>query len=159
MSEQATETIQKTDSMCAHCGLPVPSVEVRAGDPLQFCCGGCRAVHGALHSCGLEQYYEMRDREQAIDSGSAEPALVTGRGFEHLDDARFLEVQTRVDQSGIRRAELRIDGLRCGACIWLLEAMPRIVRGVIEVRVDSARGIARIAARMRSAADRGSMDR
>ena len=44
----------------------------------------------------------------------------------------------------MRRVELRIDGLRCGACIWLLEAMPRIVRGVVAVRIDSARGIARI---------------
>ena len=70
---------------------------------------------------------------------------MTGRGFEHLDDVRFFSAQTRVDHAGVRRAELRIDGLRCGACIWLLEAMPRIVRGVVEVRVESARGIARIA--------------
>jgi Cu2+-exporting ATPase len=132
------------EGACAHCGLPVPAVERRAGDPLQFCCGGCRAVHGALHECGLEQYYEMRERERAIEEGADEPALVTGRGFEHLDDARFIEAQTSVDQAGVRRVELRIDGLRCGACIWLLEAMPRIVRGVVSVRVDSARGIARI---------------
>ncbi|MFM2164691.1 MAG: cation-transporting P-type ATPase [Planctomycetota bacterium] len=143
MSEFKTgiETATPAASCCAHCGLPVPAVEVRAGDPVQFCCGGCRAVHGALHSCGLEQYYALRDREAA----GSEPAHVTGRGFEHLDDARYLDAHARVDSAGLRRAELRIDGLRCGACIWLLEAMPRIVRGVAEVRVDSARGIARIA--------------
>jgi len=135
------ETDRGARSCCAHCGLPVPPVEVRAEDPIQFCCGGCRAVHGALHSCGLEQYYALRDRESAV----AEPAHVTGRGFEHLDDPRYLEIHARPDSSGGRRAELRIDGLRCGACIWLLEAMPRIVRGVREVRIDSARGIARIA--------------
>ena len=130
---------------CAHCGLPVPQMERRADEPLQFCCGGCRAVYGALHECGLEKYYELRDREQRREATGAEPAMVTGRGFEHLDDPRFLDAHTRVDQSGVRRVELRIDGLRCGACIWLLEAMPRIVRGVVEVRVDSVRGIARIA--------------
>ncbi len=129
-------------------------------------------MHGALHECGLEQYYEMRDRERARgeggDEGGDEPALVTGRGFEHLDDARFLASHTTQDGgvdgtgmrgtgldgtgvdgtgkdgTGMRRVELRIDGLRCGACIWLLEAMPRIVRGVVAVRIDSARGIARI---------------
>ncbi|MFZ4750939.1 MAG: heavy metal translocating P-type ATPase [Phycisphaerales bacterium] len=143
-AEDAEGVHAAVEGACAHCGLPVPAVEHRAGDPLQFCCGGCRAVHGALHECGLEQYYEMRERERAIEEGADEPALVTGRGFEHLDDARFIEAQTSVDQAGVRRVELRIDGLRCGACIWLLEAMPRIVRGVVSVRVDSARGIARI---------------
>ncbi|MEY4118096.1 MAG: hypothetical protein RLZZ116_1424 [Planctomycetota bacterium] len=138
------EVDSSNEQACAHCGLPVPAVEMRAGDPIQFCCGGCRAVHGALHECGLERYYDLRDRERELEA-SAEPALVTGRGFEHLDDARFLAGQTSVDAQGVRRAELRIDGLRCGACIWLLEAMPRIVRGVMDVRVDSARGIARVA--------------
>jgi len=138
------EVEQSSEQACAHCGLPVPAIELRAGDPVQFCCGGCRAVHGALHECGLERYYDLRDRERQVEA-SAEPALVTGRGFEHLDDARFLSAQTSVDAHGVRRAELRIDGLRCGACIWLLEAMPKIVRGVMDVRVDSARGIARVA--------------
>ena len=139
------ELVRRHDSSCAHCGLPVPVVEVRAIDPLQFCCSGCRAVHAALHECGLGQFYALRDRESVADASGAEPALVTGRGFEHLDDVRFLGAQTRIDDAGMRRAELRIDGIRCGACIWLLEAMPRIVRGTVEVRVDSARGIARIA--------------
>ena len=146
---RTTTTIaDHVEQRCAHCALPVPAAEVRVGDALQFCCGGCRAVHGALHACGLEQYYELRDREREVaDSadGVVEPALVTGRGFEYLDDVRFIDGQTSVDGQGVRRAELRIDGLRCGACIWLLEAMPRIVRGVVDVRVDSARGTARIA--------------
>ena len=82
MSETRTEQSNETraEHCCAHCALPVPSAEVRAGDPLQFCCGGCRAVHGALHECGLEQYYEMRDRERGLQAGIdgiAEPALVT----------------------------------------------------------------------------------
>lgn len=158
-TEQTNEA--RAEHSCAHCALPVPNAEVRSGDPLQFCCGGCRAVHGALHECGLEQYYEMRDRERGLAdgveggleggiNGIAEPAVVTGRGFEYLDDARFMGAQTSLDAQGVRRAELRIDGLRCGACIWLLEAMPRIVRGVVEVRVDSARGIARVAWEERS---------
>ena len=78
-------------------------------------------MHGALHECGLEQYYEMRDRERARgeggDEGGDEPALVTGRGFEHLDDARFLASHTMqdggvdgtgMDGTGMRRVELRI---------------------------------------------------
>lgn len=145
MNNTESSTAARTDSHCAHCGLAVPAAERRAGDPLQFCCGGCRAVHGALHECGLEKYYELRDEERALQPSAGEPALVTGRGFEHFDDVRFTGSSTTVDRAGVRHCELRIDGLRCGACIWLLEAMPRIVRGVAAVRIDSARGIARVA--------------
>jgi Cu2+-exporting ATPase len=128
---------------CSHCTLPVPAAEVRAGEVLQFCCGGCRAVHGALHASGLERYYEMRERER-VAADAIEPARVTGRGFESFDDASFVARHVRDGGEGLASAELRIDGIRCGACVWLLEAMPRVVRGVQEVRVDGARGIARI---------------
>lgn len=128
---------------CAHCTLPVPAAEARVGEVLQFCCGGCRAVHGALHASGLERYYEMRQRERVV-ADAIEPARVTGRGFESFDDASFVARHVRDDGEGLASAELRIDGIRCGACVWLLEAMPRVVRGVHEVRVDGARGIARI---------------
>jgi Cu2+-exporting ATPase len=126
---------------CAHCGLPVPKVERRDDEPLQFCCGGCRAVYGALHSCGLERYYEMRARAAEVE---AAPAQVTGRGFEFLDDGSFLARHAVDAGGGLRKAELRIDGVRCGACVWLLEALPRVVAGVASMRVDGARGIVRV---------------
>ncbi len=126
---------------CAHCGLPVPKVERRDDEPLQFCCGGCRAVYGALHSCGLERYYAMRARAAEVE---AAPAQVTGRGFEFLDDGSFLARHAVDAGGGLRKAELRIDGVRCGACVWLLEALPRVVAGVASMRVDGARGIVRV---------------
>jgi len=147
MSEQGEMAATATKApCCAHCGLPVPRAERTANAGPQFCCAGCRAVHAALHECGLEAYYEMREREQSLAAAEpdAQAAKVTGRGFEHLDDARFTEQHVRVDGAGLASVALRIDGIRCGACVWLLEAMPRIVGGVAEVRIDIARGIARI---------------
>jgi Cu2+-exporting ATPase len=149
MSEANANIVAATAVPCAHCTLPVPRAEVRAGESLQFCCGGCRAVYGALHECGLERYYELRERGDvtvatATNTENAEPARVTGRGFEALDDEAFLTRHARVDHEGLSRIELRVDGIRCGACVWLLEAMPRIVRGVHEIRIDGARGIARV---------------
>jgi Cu2+-exporting ATPase len=143
MSETTTVADGPTAARCAHCTLPVPRAEVREGDARQFCCGGCRAVHAALHESGLERYYEMRARS-AVPSEVAEPARVTGRGFEAFDEPTFASRHVRRLEDGASAVELRVDGIRCGACVWLLEAMPRIVRGVHEVRVDGARGLARI---------------
>ncbi len=138
---------------CTHCTLPVPAVEVRAGEAEQFCCHGCRAVYASIHECGLEGYYQLREklteqdvqRTHAEDERDARPAQVSGRGFESFDEAAFLERHARRGVDGRATAEFRIDGIRCGACVWLLEAMPRIVRGVESVRIDSARGTVRLA--------------
>lgn len=40
---------------------------------------------------------------------------------------------------GRMRAELRVDGIKCGACLWLLEALPRVEPGVLSSRVDLGR--------------------
>ncbi len=138
--------------VCAHCTLPVPAAEIRAEASEQFCCQGCRAVYASIHECGLEGYYQLREKlaetegrsDHAVDDSPARPAQVSGRGFESFDDAIFLARHARCTTDGRASAEFRLDGIRCGACVWLLEAMPRIVRGVDAVRVDSARGTVRI---------------
>jgi Cu2+-exporting ATPase len=139
--------------VCAHCTLPVPAAEIRSEASEQFCCQGCRAVYASIHECGLEGYYQLREKlaeteggsGHAVDDSPARPAQVSGRGFESFDDVSFLTRHARCTTDGRASAEFRIDGIRCGACVWLLEAMPRIVRGVDAVRVDSARGTVRIA--------------
>ena len=154
MSEQhidRTENPARAQT-CAHCTLPVPRAEIRAGETEQFCCQGCRAVYMSIHECGLENYYQLREKlaeiqggsERVVDESRARPAQVSGRGFESFDDATFLSRHTRQLIDGRASAEFRIDGIRCGACVWLLEAMPRIVRGVDAVRIDSARGTVQI---------------
>jgi Cu2+-exporting ATPase len=122
---------------CTHCGLPVPAGLIVADRAEQFCCTGCHAVHDSLHACGLEKYYELAAKESVDD---ARPAQVTHRRFAHLDRPEFLAKHARVVGEGRMSVELRVDGLRCGACMWLLEALPRIVRGLIAVRVDLGRG-------------------
>jgi Cu2+-exporting ATPase len=129
-------------STCDHCGLAVPAGLVVAGADQQFCCHGCRAVYESLHACGLERYYDLAAKEAA--QGEARPANVTNRRFEHLDRPEFLAKHVRIASDGRRSVELRIDGIHCGACVWLLEAMPRIVPGLIEARINLGRSSATV---------------
>ncbi len=130
---------------CSHCGLPVPTglVSRDTGDETvpQFCCGGCRAVWESLHACGLEKYYVIVAKEAAQPKRytDARPASVTARRFLHLNRPEFLARHARVVDTGRHSIDLRIDGLRCGACMWLLEALPRIEDGLVNVRVDLGR--------------------
>lgn len=131
---------------CAHCGLPVARGDFNPRARHQFCCSGCRAVHSALVENGFERYYELREAERAESAARAQalaiPAQVSNRGFEHLDGEHFQQPHVRATADGLNTVEMRIDGMRCGACVWLLESTPRIVTGLVECRVDSARAIA-----------------
>ncbi len=140
---KATTAAARTERhACSHCGLAVPAGLVVPDAERQFCCQGCHAVYESLHACGLERYYELAARESA--ERESRPATVTHRGFAHFDRPEFLAKHVSTANDGRSAVELRIDGLHCGACVWLLEAMPRIHRGLISVRVDIGRSAVHI---------------
>lgn len=125
---------------CSHCSLPVPAGLVEADAPNQFCCGACRAVWEAIHGCGLERYYELRDRQGA----EAKQARTTGRGYDEFDDPTFLKLYTRELGEGVRAAELFLEGVHCVACVWLVEKLPELAPGVLEARLDLGRSMVRV---------------
>ncbi len=114
-----------SEGPCAHCGQPAP-----AGPEPRFCCSGCETVYHALSSCGLDSYYAMR-RELAA---APEPAVARPRHRDHagLDDA------DRLAEHGFSPGQvvLRLSGLHCAACVWLLERLPKVLPGVERARVD-----------------------
>jgi Cu2+-exporting ATPase len=107
---------------CQHCGLPA------AGD---FCCTGCEIVHRAIAENGLEQYYALRPE--------AVPAQATNASYVELDDPAFQKVHVQTSADGLAHAALYLADLRCTACVWLVEATPRCLEGVSDVRVDLGR--------------------
>ncbi|MCP4495992.1 MAG: heavy metal translocating P-type ATPase [Phycisphaeraceae bacterium] len=119
---------------CAHCGLPVPEGERRVEDALQFCCAGCRAIHAAITGGGLEDYYRRRGAARPESSPAG-----TARGHGILDADAFQREAAREIGEDLHRVELGIDGLHCGACVWLLERLPRAVPGLRSVRVNLTR--------------------
>jgi Cu2+-exporting ATPase len=125
---------------CTHCGLPVPPALVEEGGEHQFCCEGCRTVYGAIHAGGLDRYYALR-REQET---SRAPARVSGRSYEELDDPAFADLYVREAPDGLRATELYLEGVHCAACVWLVEKVPVLVEGAIDVRLDLGRARARV---------------
>jgi len=122
-------------SACTHCGLPVPESTV-VGDHPSFCCGGCEAVWNALHSCGLQQYYQLQRAEHAHGNRPSRHGSAA-----YLDHPDFQERHVAMVGTDRARCELRIDGMKCGACLWLLEALPRIDNGLLASRVDLGRSV------------------
>ncbi len=143
----AGETGQKmsstTESLCTHCNQPVPDSlhsQSSQSSPV-FCCTGCASVWSLLHSCGLQQYYAM---QTASGSTANRPRERSSHAYLDHEEFQTRHVQpcvivTASESDEALRAELRLDGLKCGACVWLLEALPRLERGISSARVDIGR--------------------
>ncbi|MBK7406318.1 MAG: heavy metal translocating P-type ATPase metal-binding domain-containing protein [Phycisphaerales bacterium] len=124
---------------CSHCGLPVPAGLVEPDTTEQFCCGACRAVWEAIHGCGLERYYELRDRQGA----QGQKAQTTGRAYEEFDDPTFRDLYCKDLGNGAFTAELFLEGVHCVACVWLVEKLPELEKGLLECRLDLGRSLVR----------------
>ncbi|RMF74071.1 MAG: hypothetical protein D6744_14945, partial [Planctomycetota bacterium] len=129
-----------TDVRCTHCGLPVPKGLVEPGAEHQFCCNGCKAVYAVIHGCGLDRYYDLRKREDAAPS----PAKPSGETYTEFDDPTFTSLYVAQLDDGRATTELVLEGVHCGACVWLIEKLPRVVPGVIEARLSIRSNLVRV---------------
>ncbi len=94
----------RPDALCQHCGAPARGAA--------FCCTGCQAAHEAIAGMGLGDYYTRR-----VLDPSARVLRPTSDGL--ADPERFVEIL----QDGLCRLRLGLDGLQCGACVWLIESV------------------------------------
>lgn len=129
---------------CFHCNEPVPEAGPRlssriSGADQPMCCMGCQAVANAIVGAGAEAYYRQR----------SVPALEPSR-LERLSDwAQLLEdpafalrqvspsSPNDVSCSGSLQTTLAIEGLRCGACAWLIERILAETHGVQAAKANA----------------------
>ncbi|MFO1310752.1 MAG: heavy metal translocating P-type ATPase [Burkholderiales bacterium] len=122
-------------STCFHCGEPNPAGSrwrlVVEGGERSFCCPGCLAIAQTIDAAGLAPYYGQRtstapriaDRDDASGRHAAQ-AVAAG-----------LVRQVGADQ---HEAALLLEGLHCGACVWLIETWLARKPYVVEASVNFA---------------------
>ena len=121
MSAALTAALTAThavESVCTHCGLPAPRSR-------EFCCPGCAAAHDIIQGLGLGRYYQQRLLAVGTRALRPEPA-------ERWDLARHIVT----NKDGTRELTLAVDGLQCGACVWLIESVLAKEPGVLAGRVN-----------------------
>lgn len=133
----------ETSVECDHCGLPVPAGLVEPEGELQFCCGGCRVAYETIHACGLDEYYSVRDRLTGAGEGRA--AATANSRYAAYDSDTFLENYAQTTAAGFKSIELRLEGVHCAACVWLVERLPHVIDGVVEARLTLGASLARVA--------------
>jgi P-type Cu2+ transporter len=120
--------------LCDHCGLPAPP---RQNRELTFCCSGCQGAYHLIHQWGLDDYYALRDR--LLESQAAAPVsdkLSSATSWDDLDKAGLLGASTpKAMEDGLVCSRLAIDGVHCGACVWLIERVATLCPGWQDARV------------------------
>ena len=124
LSIPAAPVATRQRAECLHCRAEV------AGDG-EFCCHGCEHVYELLKSSGLDRYYALR----------GENALAPVAERAGLRDEAWLEaLEAQGTAQGLRRVALDIQGVQCGACVWLIEALFKREPGALRIDTNPALG-------------------
>ncbi|MFO1302251.1 MAG: heavy metal translocating P-type ATPase [Burkholderiales bacterium] len=104
-------------STCFHCGEANPSGGrfrlVVDGRERSFCCPGCLAIAQTIDAAGLAPYYRQR-------TAAGRPAEEDDASDRHAAQAVAAGL-VRSAGAGQHEAALLLEGLHCGACVWLIE--------------------------------------
>jgi P-type Cu2+ transporter len=125
---------------CYHCSsviLPGDLIEAELGGVVRpFCCPGCMAIAQTIHGEGLEVFYARRSQS------SEKPATYLAANeipekLKAYDDpslrARFTRSYRDV---GDLETTLRLEKIRCAACVWLCEQHLGRISGVNDVQIN-----------------------
>ena len=125
---------------CYHCSseiLPGDLVEAELGGIMRpFCCPGCMAIAQTIHGEGLEVFYARR-----AQSGDKPAAYLASNEIPEklkpYDDPSLRGRFTRpYGDAGVLETTLRLEKIRCAACVWLCEQHLRRIDGVSDVQIN-----------------------
>ncbi len=115
---------------CLHCDEPLVHGGARsaatAASAVDFCCSGCAAAFATIRGLGLDGYYRRRvvDPRQRPIKPDEEPPVIEYAAY------------SRDEADGTRSLSLMIEGIHCGACVWLIESVLARAAGVVSARVN-----------------------
>jgi Cu2+-exporting ATPase len=120
--------------LCFHCGQPLDGqpLQLEIGGSLRdMCCVGCHSVAELIVGAGCADFYLRRTAPSArVDADQLVPAEL----------ALFDTVDARPAGASGDTLVLSVDGLRCAACVWLIERYLLRLPGVQAAEMNVATG-------------------
>ncbi|MDH3688784.1 MAG: heavy metal translocating P-type ATPase metal-binding domain-containing protein, partial [Gammaproteobacteria bacterium] len=130
---------------CFHCGLPVPpgvalSVAMQE-TPRPMCCPGCQSIAQTIVDSGLDAYYQHRTAMPESGATIIPDALRQHQVYDHPDVQQSF---VRHESENICEASLILEGVTCGACVWLIEHQVTKLLGVQRIEINYSTRRARV---------------
>lgn len=130
-------------SVCSLCGFPLGKWRIQDevnGEHLEFCCPGCQNVFQVLFNSPDGPPENFRETE--LFKSCVAAGLIPGGAARPEDPSPApdkappsVQVPDIDDERLTRELTLRIEGMWCTACSWLIEEVLRKLEGVREARV------------------------
>lgn len=115
---------QSDNNACAHCGADCGRNPV-VWNELKFCCNGCKTVYQLLHENKLYTYYNLE-----TSPGIKVETTEFGNRYEFLDNEEVAGKLITFSEGDIAKVKFYIPVIHCASCIWLLENLHRLNKGI-----------------------------
>ncbi|MCW3462474.1 heavy metal translocating P-type ATPase [Chitinophaga nivalis] len=127
-----------TQTSCFHCGEDCSSQDITLQEKV-FCCEGCKLVYEILNQHDLCTYYDLNS-----EPGVSQRMRVRPDKFAFLEDDKIQQqlIQFRNEQQ--THVCFYIPHIHCSSCLWLLENLHRLDKGVQRVTVNFSKKEAQI---------------
>jgi len=116
--------------ICYHCGEDVVENGISIEEK-QFCCNGCKTVYDILNQNNLCEYYSIEEQP-----GINQKSQIREGKFGFLDDERVIEKLLHFKQDNQCHVIFYLPQMHCSSCIWLLENLNKVNKGVMKSEVD-----------------------
>lgn len=142
LAAPTVSTVSKTT--CDLCGLQLPKRPYTRNDggvTYHFCCTGCRQVYVLLLESGLlEGDYKNTELYQTC----LRLGIIGNTREDDTDKGGFAAEPSAEELINTKELVLRVDGMWCSSCSWLIEKVVRMEKGVVHTRVIYASDTAKI---------------
>lgn len=114
---------------CFHCGLDIVKEDEIIFDAKNFCCNGCKTVYEIFSLNDMTCYYDFEK------SPGATPQDISGK-YDFLDNESIVSKLLEFQENSTAIISLNIPHIHCSSCIWILENLQRLQKGISTSQVN-----------------------
>ncbi len=114
---------------CFHCGLDIVASDQILFDDKVFCCAGCKTVYEIFSQNDMGCYYDFEK------SPGATPQDINGK-YDFLDNESIVSKLLEFEENATAIVSLNIPHIHCSSCIWILENLQRLQKGISTSQVN-----------------------
>ncbi|MDO4729054.1 MAG: heavy metal translocating P-type ATPase metal-binding domain-containing protein [Bacteroidota bacterium] len=114
---------------CYHCGETVKEYDEILFDNKSFCCTGCKTVYEIFRDNDLQTYY-------SIEKNPGKAPNLTPKKYDFLENESIASKLLEFDEDNIKIVSLYVPQIHCSSCIWILENLNKLNKGIISSKVN-----------------------